>query len=105
MNGLYLVFHRDLDGMQMVAALFADNLETVFHMTNHVDEDWTENKLIQLFSGNEHRSTSVGDVVIGPDGTAWKCCSAGWEAIGEFNADPYELLAFSVKENSALVLR
>ena len=61
------------------------NVEHAFQMTNHIDCDWWENPGVTLVGEPKHRSTSVGDVVIMPDGKALLCASVGWKEIHNKN--------------------
>lgn len=61
------------------------NLEDVFRLTNHIDRDWTGNPEIQA-EGKEHRSTSVGDIVVTDTGDKYICQPLGWEKLE--NAEP-----------------
>jgi len=65
-------------GYEKVAVVECDNLEQAFHVTNHIDEDWTVNKeVVELFK-SQSRSTSVGDVIVDGDGRKFYCQMAGW---------------------------
>lgn len=44
-----------------VAAVGTNDLEEAFHLTNHIDEDWTTNFHVTAI-GNRHRSSSTGDI-------------------------------------------
>ena len=62
-----------------------ENLEVVFRLTNHVDHDWTKNDFVIPF-GNQHRSTSVGDIVVTETGDRYICQPLGWKKLE--NAEP-----------------
>ena len=68
---------------RLVATITAPALHAVYGLTNHgVQADtWTDNPGVQLHTDQPVRSTSVGDVVVAPDGTAWLCVSIGWQPL------------------------
>ena len=56
---------------QLVATVVCDQMGRVFELTNHIDQPWTENPEVTVAAGvnpRSLRSTSVGDVVAGPEG-------------------------------------
>lgn len=53
-------------------------LDHAFRVTNHISHEWWDNPGVTKTDAS-HRSTSVGDVVEGPDGRRWICASLGWE--------------------------
>lgn len=61
-----------------IADVESDSLGQVFPITNHIDHDWTENKGVTVVPGKRYRSTSIGDVVVDPDGTPNFCAATGW---------------------------
>ena len=64
-----------------VAIVECNDLEDVFRLTNHIDEDWTTNpEIIETF-GDRFRSTSVGDVVVDANGVVNRCDMIGWVVI------------------------
>ena len=65
-----------------VAHLEAVDLERVFRLTNHVDEDWTEGEAISCVK-SPCRSTSVGDIVMDEASKLHSCESFGWEELSE----------------------
>jgi hypothetical protein len=65
-------------GFTRVATVEAKALDDVWELTNHVDRDWTTNAAVTLVAPGPHRSTSVGDVVVDPDGTAWMVAGVGF---------------------------
>jgi len=72
-----------LEECQLVAILgpeIAEELDDVFRLTNHIEEDWRNNKEIKI-TPEARRSTSVGDIVIDPNGAVWRCMSCGWEQV------------------------
>jgi hypothetical protein len=67
---------------QEVAHVEADNIENVFRLTNHVDEDWTEGPAITRVK-SPCRSTSVGDIVMDDSFNLYKCASFGFDMLSE----------------------
>jgi hypothetical protein len=65
----------------LVAELTGDSLDDAFHLTNHIDRDWTK-RIREGFTvvKKESRSTSVGDVVV-KDGIPYRCENMGWKEI------------------------
>jgi len=55
--------------------------DLAFRLTNHIDSPWWENPGVTLVGSPTHRSTSVGDVVVMPDGSVMKCEMAGWSKV------------------------
>lgn len=68
-----------LSDYEKVAFVLADDLDEVFHDTNHIDCEWWENLSVTLVK--ESRSTSVEDLVITSDGKAFLCMPAGWKEV------------------------
>jgi len=68
---------------RLVATVTAPALHAVYGLTNHgaFGNDWTDNPGVHLHTFQRVRSTSVGDVVVIPDGTAWLCVSLGWQPL------------------------
>ena len=53
-----------------------------FRLTNHIDEDWWNNKEVSPQDRDpEYRSTSVGDVVELESGKKFRCLPIGWSEI------------------------
>ena len=50
-------------------------------LTNHIDWEWWKNEGVTLIGEPKQRSTSIGDVVMLPDGRKFKCVRVGWEKI------------------------
>ncbi|MBN1666907.1 MAG: hypothetical protein JW862_07450 [Anaerolineales bacterium] len=50
---------------RLVATVEAENLEEVFARTQYIDHEWWQNPGVELLA--KSRSTSVSDVIIGPD--------------------------------------
>ena len=68
------------EDFQLVAEVATEDLEEVYHLTNHIDTDWTTNAGVTP-KQERVRSTSVGDVVVLQNGSRHLCASCGWEAI------------------------
>lgn len=66
---------------RLVAEVDADELGVAFERTNTIDRAWWENEGVRTLVGPA-RSTSVGDVAVLADGTAWRCEMCGWSQIG-----------------------
>lgn len=66
-----------------VAEVDREGLDEAFELTNTIDHYWCENEGVKVISytGESHRSTSVGDVIVDGDGRKWLCAGAGWEEI------------------------
>jgi hypothetical protein len=58
-----------------------DALEYVFHLTQNIEQSWTENEGVRAF-GTRCRSTSAGDAVALEDGSLYRCDMNGWTQIG-----------------------
>jgi hypothetical protein len=64
----------------LVAEVEAKHIDEVFQLTNHIDSDWTKNEGVELAEGvsaARARSTSVGDVIVGPRAEGWSAMVAG----------------------------
>jgi len=77
---------RDFNGdnFDFVAAVDCEVIDEVFALTNHITHDWTTNEGVTTADGrNGHntRSTSVGDIVIDGDGTAFYVAAWGWDKV------------------------
>ena len=60
------------DDYQLVATVECDQMGRVFDLTNHIDHAWPENPEVIVapdVNPAHLRSTSVGDVIAGADGT------------------------------------
>jgi len=79
------MFKRPLfpEEYEPVAAVEADSIDEVFEKTNHITQNWENNKgVIALHTfGKQHRSTSVGDVVVDDSNKPLICASCGWKEI------------------------
>ena len=58
-----------------------DYLDKAFMLTNHIDREWWKNAGVTLIGAPKHRSTSVGDVCVLPDGRVFRCSVMGWTEI------------------------
>lgn len=65
-----------------VAIVDGDEPGVAFQKTNHIDGPWWGNEGVTLVGSPNHRSTSVGDVVVMNDGRVLRCESVGWAEIG-----------------------
>src|SRR5690242_20026891 len=65
---------------RLVARVEAEDLEQAFDLTNNVEGPWTKNPGVRAVS-HGLRSTSVGDVVLAPDGVPYRCESCGWRRV------------------------
>jgi hypothetical protein len=52
-----------------------------YQLTNHIDHAWWENAGVTLIGEPEHRSTSVGDVIVMDDGRVLRCANCGWDEV------------------------
>lgn len=66
---------------RLVGAIFTDDLERLFELTNHIDGDWTMNPACKVVGVGQQRSTSVGDVVMDKHGIFWLCARVGWQRV------------------------
>ena len=70
-----------LANYEEVAVVECKGLDDAFHLTNHIDEDWTLNKGIVSCNAT-CRSTSVGDVIVQEElGKAFRCMRFGWDEV------------------------
>jgi hypothetical protein len=65
----------------MVAVVEGDDENKAYELTNHLECPWWENTGVTLIGEPKHRSTSVGDVVVMPDGRVLRVENAGWKLI------------------------
>jgi hypothetical protein len=65
---------------EVVAIVESETIDSVFHLTNNIDDSWTKNKEVCAVRPSI-RSTSVGDVVVDSNGKRFLCMSAGWKEI------------------------
>jgi len=66
----------DDDKFDLVAEVEVEEFGEVFFLTNHVDYAWWENESVTCIK--QSRSTSIGDVVVAPDGQKFRCLGSGW---------------------------
>ena len=66
---------------EMVAVVDGEDVDMAFQLTNHIDHAWWENSGVTLIGEPQHRSTSVGDVVVMGDGRVLRCASCGWDEV------------------------
>jgi len=64
----------------LVAGVFTENPEVAFTATQHLPTESYDGPKAFAYV-KEYRSTSVGDVVVTPDGQAYLCLNFGWKAI------------------------
>jgi hypothetical protein len=70
------------DEYVMVAEVDSDEPDAVYELTNTTNHLWWENLGVHpAFVGEGVRSTSVGDVLIMPDGKILQCADIGWDNI------------------------
>jgi len=81
-----------------VAVVESDDLDDVFRITNHIDHDWTTNPEVQWHQPGGCRSTSVGDIVVDENGTAYYCANAGWDKLDD-EADQTEAAIANAMED------
>ena len=63
-----------------VAEVDTDQLEVAFELTNTIHRPWWTNPGVRAVKPT--RSTSVGDVLVTPDGKAHRCMPSGWKTLG-----------------------
>ena len=73
------VFPRDYI---LVAEVETNSLDVAFERTNTINRVWHENEGVTVHQVT--RSTSVGDVVVLPNGKAHLCRVIGWKLLGRF---------------------
>jgi len=75
------------DDFELVAEIWATDLEDLYSKTNHKDAPWHEAAVndIQYLKpredGRPPRSTSIGDLAIDPEGKIWCCATLGWKQL------------------------
>lgn len=72
------------DDFVLVAECDSEELDEIFQLTNSIDRVWWLNEGVKK-TVSAARSTSVGDVVVLSDGTAFVCRGFGWDLIGNMN--------------------
>lgn len=103
-GGPKLYFPHDYD---VVAIVEVNRLEDVFHVTNHIDSDWTDNPEVCVTIGDKFRSTSVGDIVStrkyndkGKGRRYWICAPFGWHELREGYMSPIRNVIKKNKEDA-----
>ena len=61
---MFSIYHKVRDGFVMVAMVDCDDKQKAFYLTNHIDSDWTKNPQVRWVEDGDHRSTSVGDLLV-----------------------------------------
>lgn len=61
---------------ELVARVECQHLGEAFELTNTIDHPWWENEGVEVLVRS--RSTSVGDVIVDPDGQRHRCEPVGW---------------------------
>ena len=66
-----------------VALVNCETLDDAFKLTNTIDDYWWKNEcVVQKFSGQGCRSTSVGDIIENAQTREhWICAPVGWEKL------------------------
>lgn len=80
------------DDFVEVAECATEDLCEIFQLTNHIDKAWWLNEGVLKTVDAQIRSTSVGDVVVLSEGTAYVCRTLGWTAIGKVSDSPLPLV-------------
>ena len=70
-------FQPKIENYRLVAEVDSEDLEHIFRLTNHIENDWWENEGIKVIE--KSRSTSVGDMVELSNGKRFICKFVGWE--------------------------
>lgn len=71
------------DDFDLVAVVDVNDPDAAFGLTNHTDDaGWTRNRGVRVLMDGV-RSTSVGDIVVTPDGKVYLCQNIGWAVIGD----------------------
>ena len=66
----------------VVAIVQANDLEHAFMLSNHIDTDWQDGPgVVWVAEPKEHRSTSVGDVIVDPYGLAYVVDVVGYKLV------------------------
>jgi len=73
-------------GFELVAELETEDLDKVFRLTNDCGEDWWLNKGVTAFVVPS-RSTSVGDVIVLPNGQGYTVEPIGFRPVGNLDTD------------------
>ena len=67
----------DHNHFKAVGVVEAGSPDSDYRLTNHEDKPWWDNLEVAKHVGTP-RSTSVGDVLVGSDGKAYRCEVDGW---------------------------
>lgn len=71
-----------------VADVEAESIEDAYRLTNTIDRAWWNHQEVTPIAKTPMRSTSVGDVIVAPDGPKL-CCPVGWQEVWTLrNRDP-----------------
>ena len=74
------------DGYRFVADIHSDDKDEAYRLTNHIDAPWNENiEVNENANFTQFRSTSVGDLMICPDGI-YAVAPSGFDLIRKFCA-------------------
>ena len=73
-------FVGDRHAYRLVAHVDTAELDEAFALTNHNETTWFDNPSVQCVC-RRARSTSVGDVLIVPEGTTYLCRGSGWSQV------------------------
>lgn len=52
------------EGFELVGIVTSEDLNDAYRLTNHIDQNWTENDEVATPEGVEPRSSSVGDIFV-----------------------------------------
>ena len=76
----------DNEGYVLVANVYSDDLDFAWTHTNHTDYDWTTHgSLILDHKFDEVRSTSIGDILVAPDGV-YIAAPVGFDLLRKFDS-------------------
>lgn len=64
---------------ELVAYVRIDSVDEAYRLTNNIDCPWWENEGVKVVK--KSRSTSVGDVIVSPQGEVYLCKILGWEKL------------------------
>ena len=65
----------------LVAVVDSADLDAGFTLTNHIESDWQENDDVVALPG-QHRSTSVGDLIVSDDEVTYVVDKCGFNKLG-----------------------
>ena len=69
------------DAYVRVATVATDDIDCAYQFTNTIDKYWWDNAgVTSHFPGKGCRSTSVGDILVTPNGT-FRCAGTGWDKV------------------------